>query len=279
MRRTVTAVFALTFAAACGRMGEHAETRIERSWSAAEIRQLSVRSVHSEIRVVAGSGDQIRMRADVRIDAPEAKRLLERGPLSFRVENGVLTVSEESYRRKRSVLPWLANFNQQVDYRFEVPASMKLAVTNVSGSIDVEGIEAESDIQSVNGGIDFQTRRAPLVARTVNGSIDARFTDAFSGAKLRTVNGPVNVEVPGASDPVCKVSQVNGGFESNIPVTLSRGGKHAVTSGSGSELEVTTVNGDITLMKRTPPVPPTPPTAVPSAPVAPAAPAAPSADL
>lgn len=233
----------------CGGMSEQAETRVERSWNAAGIRQLSVRSVHSEIKVVAGAGDQIRMRADVRIDGPEAKMLLARGPLGFKVENGVLTVSEATYRKKRSVLPWLASFNQRVEYRFEVPLNTKLVVQNVSGAIDVSGVQGSADITSVNGRIDYISKGAPLVARTVNGPIEARFTHVFSGAKLRTVNGPVDVELPGASDFVCNVSQVNGGFESNIPVTLNRGNKSARGGNGRSELDVTTVNGDITLMR------------------------------
>lgn len=251
MHRKTIAIVALS-AALAGCRSETAEQTIQKSWTTESITKLSLRSVRSDISVVGRPGNQIRLVADVRVTGPDAKRLLKDGPLDFTIKDGVLSISETSLRGSRMAIPFIMQRGgAEIDYELEVPPSLALAITNVSGSIDVKGMQAASDLQSVNGSIDVESTGAPIAARTVNGPIDATFTHHFEGAKLRTVNGPVEVKVPAESSFIANVSQVNGGFESNIPVVLTRNGSRSTAAvGDGkTQLDVTTVNGDITLTR------------------------------
>ena len=291
MKRT-TWLSILAVAALCGCKSEHAEQRVEKKWSGSEITKLSVRGVQSDILVTASDTDQVHMVADVSITGRDAKETVRKGAIKCELKNGVLEVSDASYGKPRVFLPWLSSQNEEITYRFEVPRHITLAVTNVNGEIKIDNAAASADVQSVNGSIEVTSHGAPVVARTVNGPIEAHFIDTFPGAKLRTVNGPVDVTIPAHSTFVANVSQVNGGFESNIPVTVNKQrGTSTVRVGDegASPLDVTTVNGDITLTRsvappaapRAPKAPsvlplPSAPPAVPELPSAPAPPKPPA---
>jgi hypothetical protein len=237
----------------CG-FTETAEQTLHKSWSASTVQKLALRSVNSEIEIIGRPGDQITLVANIRVSGPEAKRLLQAEPLDISVNNGVLTISETTlHGGGRLAIPFIVKRgSSEIEYHIEAPPSVALSITNVSGGIEISGMQGDTDLQSVNGSINVTSASSPVTARTVNGPIEARFTDKFNGAKLRTVNGPVEIQVPEHSAFVANVSQVNGGFESNIPVILSRGGRQTVgdaNAGRDTELEVTTVNGDITLTR------------------------------
>jgi hypothetical protein len=279
MLRTKSLILAAAVVlAGCG-FSETAEQTVQKSWSTASLRKLSLRSVNSNIEIVGRPGGTIRMVANIRVSGPEAKRLMKNGPLDMSIEDGVLTISETSlHGGGRLAIPFIVKRgSSEIEYHIEVPPSIALSITNVSGEIEIAGMQGDTDLQSVNGSINVVSASSPVTARTVNGPIEARFTDHFNGAKLRTVNGPVEIQVPEHSAFVANVSQVNGGFESNIPVVLSRGGRHTigdVSAGRDTELEVTTVNGDITLTRSGPKAlrPVEKPSDVPAVPPAPPAP-------
>lgn len=247
MKRNV-ALLALLVLTACG-TGERTTQTISRKWSALEIDKVSLQTVNGEVQIEAGATSEITMEAEAqvwgRLPADGAESLLE-----THVENRTLFIREKGHKGDGWRVPIL-QFNRrghQIDYQIVVPAKVALDVSNVNGEIDVEGIDGATDLTSVNGAIDFTTDSAQLAARTVNGSIDATFRTSFPGAKLRTVNGPVEVTVPAATKLSCNISQVNGGFESNIPVEVRRDEEN----GNGTQiarLQVSTVNGNIRVRK------------------------------
>jgi DUF4097 and DUF4098 domain-containing protein YvlB len=90
----------------------------------------------------------------------------------------------------------------------------------------------------------------------VNGSINASMDRAMwpNGGKFTTVNGAVTLRLPTAVNANVRLSTVSGGIQSDFPVQLSDdpGPKHAegVLGGGGQRLDVTTVNGSISLLRR-----------------------------
>ncbi len=75
-----------------------------------------------------------------------------------------------------------------------------------------------------------------------------------TGAKFTTVNGEVPLRLPVAVNADARLSTVNGNIQSEFPLAISTdpGPKHAegVLGGGGQRLDVTTVNGGITLVRR-----------------------------
>ncbi|MGZ7031839.1 MAG: DUF4097 family beta strand repeat-containing protein, partial [Thermoanaerobaculia bacterium] len=120
-----------------------------------------------------------------------------------------------------------------------------------------------------------------ISARTVNGRVVAKFLETFQGAKLKTVNGSVEAQLPSTASFACDLSQVNGDFEASFPVSIhSHPGSRRVSgevNGGQYSLKIVTVNGDIQLANSpAAPAAPSSPSS-PSAPAGPLAPAAPSA--
>ncbi|HET7041031.1 MAG TPA: DUF4097 family beta strand repeat-containing protein, partial [Gemmatimonadales bacterium] len=108
----------------------------------------------------------------------------------------------------------------------------------------------------VNGGIDVTTSGI-VEAETVNGDIDARIGRAdWTGAlKFETVNGSVSLTAPADLSTDLRASTVNGAVDSDFPVTvrgrMERRSIRGTIGAGGRSLELTTVNGGISLKRGT----------------------------
>jgi DUF4097 and DUF4098 domain-containing protein YvlB len=93
------------------------------------------------------------------------------------------------------------------------------------------------------------------VARTVNGSIDARLgrADGREPLSFETVNGRIDVELPGDAAADVDARTVNGSIDSDFPLEIrGRWNPKRVSGaigGGGRELELRTVNGSIRLRR------------------------------
>jgi hypothetical protein len=143
----------------------------------------------------------------------------------------------------------------RVDFTVQVPAGIGLLARTVNGSIDAEGLQGDADGTTVNGSVDISTTGSAR-ATTVNGSINASMDRAVwpNGAKFTTVNGGVTVRLPAVLNADVRLSTVTGGIQSDFPLNIATdpGPKHAegVLGGGGQRLDVTTVNGSISLLRR-----------------------------
>jgi len=142
----------------------------------------------------------------------------------------------------------------RVDFTVQVPAGIGLAARTVNGSIDAQGLRGDTDATTVNGSVNLSTMGTAR-ATTVNGSINASMGQAVwpSGAKFTTVNGEVTLRLPASINAQVRVSTVSGGIHSDFPLQMSTepGPKHAegVIGGGGQRLDVTTVNGEVNLLR------------------------------
>jgi hypothetical protein len=143
----------------------------------------------------------------------------------------------------------------RVDFTVQVPAGIGLLARTVNGSIDAEGLQSDTDGTTVNGSVSVSTTGSAR-ATTVNGSINATMDRAVwpNGGKFTTVNGAVTVRLPASVNADVRLSTVSGGIQSDFPLQMANdpGPKHAegVLGAGGQRLDVTTVNGGISLLRR-----------------------------
>ena len=143
----------------------------------------------------------------------------------------------------------------RVDFTVQVPAGVGLVARTVNGSIDATGLQSDAEATTVNGSVTVSTTGAAR-ATTVNGTIDASMGRAVwpNGAKFTTVNGQVTLRLPAAVNANVRASTVSGGIRSDFPLQMDSdpGPKHAegVLGAGGQRLDITTVNGGITLLRR-----------------------------
>lgn len=222
-------------------------------------RTIEVRGVNGGIRAVAARGNEVVVTAD--------KHARRSDPDEVTIEvvehAGGVTICAvyptRRGRRENECRPGGGHNNVQdndvtVDFTVEVPAGVEFAAHTVNGDIDVGALQSNVMARTVNGNIDISTS-GWAEANTVNGSISADMgrADWPSGAEFETVNGSITLTLPADVSADLTASTVNGGIDSDFPVTIQgRFGPRRVTGtlgGGGTPLRLKTVNGGIRLRR------------------------------
>ncbi|MGZ7078920.1 MAG: DUF4097 family beta strand repeat-containing protein, partial [Thermoanaerobaculia bacterium] len=249
---------------------------------AAGINRIEIREVDGNVSVEAGPASEISLVANVQARGFEPKKNAENhGYFQTVIAGDTLRIGRE-HEHMVVRIPFFGRNDVTVNYTLRVPQTVALDLRTVNGRIATRGVNAATDATTVNGPIDLETSGAGVIsARTVNGRVVAKFLKTFQGAKLKTVNGSVEAQLPSTASFACDLSQVNGDFEASFPVSIhSHPGSRRVSgevNGGQYSLKIVTVNGDIQLANSpAAPAAPSSPSS-PSAPAGPLAPAAPSA--
>lgn len=219
---------------------------------------ISIRGINGAIFARAASGDQVRVTA--------VKRS-ERDPLSsvsieiVEDSEGVLICAVYPSRdedrpnrcaRGRDYRMNTRNNDVKVDFTIEVPAGVELDAVTVNGDIEILDLSSSVEAVTVNGNIQVETNGA-ATATTVNGSIEARVGRLSDDLEFTTVNGGVTVTLPSGTAANVEATTVNGSIETDFPITIrGRWGPRSARGeigGGGPTLEITTVNGSITLLR------------------------------
>lgn len=152
-----------------------------------------------------------------------------------------------------------------VEYDIRVPKGARASLTTVNGAVSADADGSDLTCQSVNGTltvkaagvlhaesvngrVDFRAATVEHV-ETTNGSVEGVLDGPQTGAgRVETVNGSVRLGIgPGASMTVV-AENTNGSIDCTFPGFQVE--KHRVTGtvgAGGPSMEVTTVNGSITL--------------------------------
>jgi DUF4097 and DUF4098 domain-containing protein YvlB len=146
------------------------------------------------------------------------------------------------------------SFDVEMHYVVKVPAGARLSVDNVNGTVTVTGADADASVETVNGDVRFDGVGARSL-ETVNGKVIATFSKAaWEGSmEVQTVNGSVSLTFPADLSAEVSGETVNGGIQSDFPITVEKGFGPKSFSGrigaGGRRLKVETVNGAITIKK------------------------------
>ncbi len=254
MRYMITAL-ALTIAAPLGAQ----ETRFTKQMSAGST--LEIENINGNVEVTQGSGrtaEVVVTKTVKRGDGNLVKAIMEERGGVVRVCTIYLnhdpnrtrcdgSNSSDSRRGDR--------FEVKMDYVVRLPAGVRLNVETVNGNVNVGSIDATANIETVNGNIDVESASASSF-ETVNGNIRGSFSSAsWDGTlQMETVNGNIELSFPSNLAATIRGETVNGSINSDFAVTIS--GKwgpksfRGTVGGGGRELDIGTVNGDITLRKR-----------------------------
>lgn len=221
---------------------------------------IRVRNLNGPIDVLPASGDQVEITAnktwrrgnpeDVRFDVQKDGSNVSVCALWFEAE-----CDDSGYRSQRNRGERNRNSDVSVSFTVRLPRGVKLLVSTVNGSLDIQGARAEVEANTVNGSIEVATSVGPVSARTVNGSIMARMTTLASDRDMEfgTVNGDIEVEVPENFHADLEMSTVNGRLESDFPLSIQgrlnpRNIKARIGNG-GRTIDFGTVNGNVELRK------------------------------
>lgn len=242
----------LLLGASCA-VTERKTVTIQREWAADQIRKLDLEEVNGSVEVDAGDPGKITLEARVRYAGVAPSQEENQGFFETTIKGDSLRIGRRRHGGQFR-LPFIGGREVMIDYTLRVPADTELEIETINGEIDVAGISARASLESVNGAVKVvAVGTSPLDAHTVNGEVSARFVKDFLGARVRTVNGGVHVTLPAESSFTCELTQVNGGFESNFPLSIrsskSNRAVSGVVNGGRYPLTIKTVNGEIDLVR------------------------------
>lgn len=221
--------------------------------------RVEIKGINGAIDASYTSGSDVRVRAE--------KKAKKDDPAQVRIEvvehSGGVTICAvypDDGGRKNECKPGdeghLSSHDNDVSVHFmvEVPAGVALHASSVNGGIDAAGLQSDVHASTVNGGINVSTSGLAK-ANTVNGSIKASMgrADWTGDLDFETVNGSITVEMPASVGAHVKASTVNGGMETDFPLTIqgkfSNRKMEGTIGGGGRDLNLETVNGSIRLKK------------------------------
>lgn len=267
IRHAVLAALILALTAGCYEpRGKRVEVRD--SWSSSEVSRVVVRGSSGRIQVEAIDTPEIRMVASVRTRSGQQQKDPARA-IETSLSDGTLTIREKRAHRSVRIFPFFwRDGRSEIDFEIQVPRRIDLSARTVNGRVEIDGVAGTIDMRSVNGRLSVATPGGEVTATTVNGGIRASFTDQFQGARLKSVNGSIAIEVPRDASLDLDIHQVNGSFQTDLPVVVDSAGRHGTHGslhGGRYPLEVDTVNGSVRLRQAAAPSRELPPaSAVPS---------------
>lgn len=220
---------------------------------------IEVKGINGGIKATGSSGGQVKVTA--------VKKGKKDDPADVRVEvvehSGGVTICAvypDAKGKKNECAPGdggrLSSQDNDVSVSFtvQVPAGVRFIGQTVNGEIEAGNLEADVVATTVNGDVKVSTAGLAK-ATTVNGSIQASMgrADWDGTVHFNTVNGSITVNLPDGVNADVTAATVNGGMETDFPLTVS--GRFSMKSmkgtiGSGGRgLELETVNGSIHLKK------------------------------
>jgi hypothetical protein len=222
---------------------------------------MRLRNSNGEFTVTAGTGDSATIRFEIQREtpfSPPAKiKILSvaDGVLGCVVygENNTCTSSEyqagSSYKQSR--LPFFGG-NTSVVGIVTLPRGVKLDIESTNGDVTVDGQSAELLLQTVNGDITASGIRGTSRVNTTNGDITLAVDSANGALTFGTTNGDITLQLPDALNAALALRTTNGELNMSYPGTIANSSKRQIiaTLGSGgSQIDISTTNGDVTVKK------------------------------
>ncbi len=215
--------------------------------------RLSLENVNGGITIVGGTGDQVEITARKKANNQDALDDIE-----------ILIDATPSRISVDTKLPnsrgWWGGDSggASVTYEVSVPAGTQLdGISSVNGGIDISGVFGNIKAETVNGSIDVDGASGDLKVETVNGGIDARFTSLTGDQRVNcdTVNGKINLTLPGNADASVSVETVNGSINADdFGLEVDKGFVGKSLDGDigngGPRVTANTVNGGVKIRRR-----------------------------
>jgi hypothetical protein len=203
----------------------------DRTLSVSGEAQLSVSTGSGNIHLTRGSGSEIRIHGQVRVNRDgseeQARQIAANPPIE---QNGnVIRVGQQHEEHWEGI---------SIDYEIEAPAGTVLNATSGSGNIVDEGVGQNAKLETGSGDITASTLQGPFIVRTGSGNITAEQTGE---GDVKAETGSGNIEI----------KDVHGSFHAqtgsgDIKATGTPSAPWTLQTGSGN-IDVWSGNAAITL--------------------------------
>jgi hypothetical protein len=224
---------------------------------------IEVKGINGDVRAVASTGNEVQVVAELRehrrgyaediefevIEHDDGVTICAMYPTPRRADR-----PNECAPGSRGRMNTREN-DVEVNFTVRVPAGVGFTGRTVNGAVDVESLTGDVEAHTVNGDVELSTSGVAQ-ASTVNGSIWASLgrSDWTDALEFETVNGSITLELPDGFGAEVSARTVNGGIETDFPLTVQGRFSSRRLTGTigegGRRLWLETVNGSIRLRSR-----------------------------
>lgn len=144
--------------------------------------------------------------------------------------------------------------NRKVHFVAEVPAGMKLVLSNIDGSLTAAAT-APVVAKTMNGDVRVVTAVGPVQGETLNGSVDIRMSSLVGTDSViaKTLNGQVFIYLPSVEDATIDLDIGNGRvmseFPEEAPIEWARKDVRATVGTGARVIRGSVLNGELALRK------------------------------
>lgn len=151
---------------------------------------------------------------------------------------------------------WFNKNGASVEYTISVPKGTRIdKAETVNGDVNISDTGAEVRASTVNGSVHAYGASGDLKISTVNGSVHASVARTDHAVSMESVNGSVELTLPGNADATIEASTVNGNASNAFGLSVDRpkygpGAKIRGKIGSGrANVKLSSVNGSVDIRK------------------------------
>ncbi len=188
---------------------------------------LEVYNILGAIKVVGYSGNKIMVEVDKTISAKE-KEDIELGVKEFELgveesSDKVVVYTKAPYDSRPSVKNRKDDDNRKysikLDFVIKVPHDINLRISTINdGNLNVSNVYGILKVDNINGGIGVDNAKSQAKLRTINGNIDVTYASSpADGSSYHTINGTINASYPSSSSADLKLKSMNGSFYTDFP--------------------------------------------------------------
>ena len=189
---------------------------------------------------------QILVRARVQAAAPTAAEAQALGQ-QVRIETSGAKIFANGPDTRR-------DYHWDVSYEVFVPRRTDLSLETHNGGIAIADVNGRIDFNAVNGGVVLKRVGGAVRGETTNGGLVIELSgDRWDGESMdvSTTNGGVIMSVPENYSAHLETGTVNGGVNTDFPVTGRITKQISLNLGSGgATVRAMTTNGGVTLRKK-----------------------------
>lgn len=141
----------------------------------------------------------------------------------------------------------------EVTFRVKVPAGVVYRGLTMNGRIEADDLRSDADLRTMNGAIRVSTSGWAR-AETMNGAVEVRMgaTDWSGDIEVSSMNGRIEVHLPGGADVDVEAATMNGKIDSDFSLERSgwiRSKAEGRIGDGGRRLELSTMNGKISIRR------------------------------
>lgn len=233
--------------------------------------KIEITNLLGEVSLQNASGNAIVIESDFNLEKPDrAEGLKLLGSAEDNTDLGV-NVSEEN-----GVISIQGATRQVRDYKYKVLIPAGMAVNLDYGSpfakndVIVESFTGSLEIKTLNANVKISKSSGPFTINTISGDLEVSFDkiNQSEPTSLASVNGIIDVTIPGSDKANIEISTINGNVYNNLDLQSvakekekdrhaygmdairMQGGNSYTLNGGGQKVYLKSISGNIYLRKR-----------------------------